>query len=234
MSEEKVIEIRFPEREGQAILEELAKPPVRGCERVVLALTARSTSLDCEAILVTSPRGVPEDAYAMTSEGTAWDPSFTARVASEALRRHRGVIVIHAHPFGRKPRLSGPDERSFSKLLPALRATVPDRPHGSVVVGSDLGVGGKVWFFGDRAVEVSRVRWLDSPLKILPSSDKQDAISNLYKSQVDLIGEGGQRLLQRATLGVIGLGGGGSHVVQQASRAGFGTLVLDDRDKVEE
>ena len=230
----KLVEVRFPTNEGEAILSELSKPPVQGCERVVLAMAGISRTAMIDAILVTNPRPVPEGAYYMAEEGTAWDPRFTAAVAQEALRRHLGVLTIHSHSFSVSPRLSGSDMHSFEQLLPALRATVPYASHGSLVTGAGGGVGGVVWYPDTGIREVGKTRWIGSPLRTWPYTPHTGKKASLYKSHIDLIGTEGQHVLEGTTLGVIGLGGGGSHVVQQASRAGFGSLVLIDHDVVEE
>lgn len=234
MRRKKTIEVRFPTQEGHAILTELAKPPVHGCERVVFALAGVSSTPMTDAILVSSPKPVPEDAYLLTEGGTSWDPRFTAKVGEEAMRRRLGVMMIHAHQFSELPRLSISDRTSFERVLPALRVTSPASPHGSVVIGVDLNVGGIVWLPGRGIMSVSQAKWLGSPIVVQPPVLVAEAAADTYKSQIDLIGVDGQRKLGRATIGVIGLGGGGSMVVQQAARAGFGKLVLVDHDLVEE
>ena len=57
--------------------------------------------------------------------------------------------------------------------------------------------------------------------------------SSIYDRQELVIGQYGQALLNNSVLGIVGLGGGGSHVAQQAAYAGFGTLVPIDPDRVE-
>jgi molybdopterin-synthase adenylyltransferase len=229
----RTVEIRFPTKEGRTVVDELGKLRVRGCERVVLALAGLSITPRAMAVLVSSPHPVPDNSYEMTDMGSAWDPRFTAKIAEEALRRRLGMVVIHRHSFGAQPRLSQTDETSFVKMLPALKALLPERPHGSIVIKPDGATGGKIWFPDGIIRDVTRVRWLGSPLEIMPRQSNNRGSDELYKSQVDLIGEEGQRRLVETCLGVIGLGGGGSHVVQQASRAGFGKLVLVDDDQVE-
>lgn len=47
------------------------------------------------------------------------------------------------------------------------------------------------------------------------------------------LGERAQFLLESASVGIIGLGGGGSHVAQQLAHVGIGKLILFDPDQVE-
>lgn len=48
------------------------------------------------------------------------------------------------------------------------------------------------------------------------------------------LGPESDRILEAATIGVVGLGGGGSHVVQQLNHLGVGGMVLVDPDRVED
>jgi molybdopterin/thiamine biosynthesis adenylyltransferase len=48
------------------------------------------------------------------------------------------------------------------------------------------------------------------------------------------LGEGSQALIERASIGIVGLGGGGSHIVQQASHIGFKHYVLYDPQTAED
>ncbi len=48
------------------------------------------------------------------------------------------------------------------------------------------------------------------------------------------LGANSESFLKAATVGVVGLGGGGSHIVQQLSHIGVGGLVLVDPDRIED
>ena len=53
-------------------------------------------------------------------------------------------------------------------------------------------------------------------------------------SRQDFLGEDAPRLLRLLKVGVIGLGGGGSHVVQQLAHVGFLRYVLFDADRIQD
>ena len=48
------------------------------------------------------------------------------------------------------------------------------------------------------------------------------------------LGPDAEATVSAATIGIIGLCGGGSHVAQQTAHIGFGTFILADHDHVEE
>jgi hypothetical protein len=52
-------------------------------------------------------------------------------------------------------------------------------------------------------------------------------------SRQSFLGPGAESIIERATVGIVGLGGGGSHVVQQLGHIGFTNYVIYDPDSVE-
>jgi molybdopterin/thiamine biosynthesis adenylyltransferase len=53
-------------------------------------------------------------------------------------------------------------------------------------------------------------------------------------SRQSFLGEDAERIIRRAVVGVAGLGGGGSHIVQQLAHIGFQNYVLYDGDRIED
>lgn len=58
-------------------------------------------------------------------------------------------------------------------------------------------------------------------------------MSEKYQRQ-SFLGNGSQEIIERATIGIVGLGGGGSHIVQQAAHIGFKHYVLYDPQTIED
>jgi molybdopterin/thiamine biosynthesis adenylyltransferase len=54
-----------------------------------------------------------------------------------------------------------------------------------------------------------------------------------YQRQ-SFLGEGSQGIIERAAIGIVGLGGGGSHIVQQAAHIGFKHYALYDPQTAED
>lgn len=53
-------------------------------------------------------------------------------------------------------------------------------------------------------------------------------------SRQSFLGENSEDLISRCTIGVVGLGGGGSHIIQQLAHIGFQRYIIYDDDVVEE
>ena len=231
-----LIEIRFPKGSERVLGHDLNEPLESGGERVCIGLLGSFTTDFGSVLSVSALRSIPDSEYRLARGGTAWSSTFTAGVLSEAMARRTGVLMIHSHGFSEAPTLSPTDERSFSEMLLRLRALLPDHAHGSVVVGRGLAVGGSVVLPGEwnRQRSVDRVRWVDDPIRVLPPPPRSfQTRGERFDRQELVIGQHGQAILNASVLGVVGLGGGGSHIVQQAAHAGFGTLVLVDHDTVE-
>ena len=232
------VELRIPVTEGKTIIDELAKPFVNGCERSALALTGVSRLGDRIVVLIRRVVTIPDDAYFPTPEGSAWSPSVTSYALSEGMGLKAGLLLVHAHPGSTTPDLSSTDRHSFEVLLPRCLDLIPSRPHGSVVLGDDHSVGGRIWIPGDAPGlphALGRVTWLGTP-RILSAKVKPTLPPRIHSfdRQDLLIGSYGQAILHGSTIGIVGLCGGGSHIAQQAAYMGIGRLVLIDDEVVEE
>lgn len=53
-------------------------------------------------------------------------------------------------------------------------------------------------------------------------------------SRQSFLGQNSEELISRCTVGVVGLGGGGSHIIQQLAHIGFQRYIIYDNDVVEE
>jgi len=217
---------------------ELSKPFVNSCERSVLALTGISRVGNRTSILIRRVITIPDDSYFPTAEGSAWSPSVTTAALTEGMRLRAGLLLVHAHPGSRTPDLSGTDQNSLETLLPRCIDVIPKRPHGSIVLGTDHSVGGRIWVPGDSEVDyraVGKVNWIGMPLVTSPRVVPQPPPrARPFNRQDLLIGSYGQALLYGSAIGIVGLCGGGSHIAQQAAHMGVGRLVLIDDDVVDE
>jgi len=186
------------------------------------------------ALLINSLIIVPAERCSLTVHGLGWPASITAAAIERAESEGLGIVVMHSHGAS-STRLSMTDVKSGTQLCEAFRTALPKRPHGTVVLSETGSIGGLAWLPGrELPLQVTGVRWMSNPLVRLPALKVGDASNLMYSRQKILIGEEGQRLLGGATVGIVGLGGGGSHVVQQLTLLGLGRLILVDHDTIDE
>jgi molybdopterin-synthase adenylyltransferase len=231
------VEVRFPARIGRELTIDLSRPPSVGYERAALGRISWTTGAEYDTILLAGIRSIPDSEYRVTAEGTAWSGKFAAEVISECSRSGMGLALIHEHSISTHPGLSPVDVESFERLLPRLRLLLPNRPHASIVLGQGGSAGGLACLPREgrpSTKTISRARWIESPLSIVPPPpDSRESRFEIYDRQDLLIGRLGQRILGRSSVGIVGVGGGGTHVAQQCAYIGVGRIVLVDQDLIE-
>ena len=173
---------------------------------------------------------VPESAYERRDETSATlRPAFIVDVANRARARERSVVLIHTHPFDLgHPRFSDVDDEGEVALADYLRRRAPAGDHLTLVLGPGgcrarrIGTTEEVpaWEVGESLVRLSQGG---------PAETDQAR----YDRQVRAFGADGQRAISLLKVGVVGLGGTGSVLVQQLARLGVRDYVLIDPDGVE-
>jgi len=180
--------------------------------------------------LVDDVESVADSAYEHRDEVSATlRPAFIVEVANRARALGRSVVLVHTHPFEQShPRFSAVDDAGEVALAGYLRRRAPQGEHLALVL-SEAGCRARrigtaqevpVWQIGERLV--------------LLSSDKSTEGSDVrYDRQVRAFGADGQRVISSLKVGVVGVGGTGSVLLQQLTRLGVRDFVLIDPDVVE-
>jgi hypothetical protein len=226
------VELRIPYQEGLELQKALFQILE---EKVVIALIGGATLSNSYLLLIHSLLPVPESEYISSGMGTSWSARFNAQAIEEAALNRLGLLVLHSHGRTAKPLLSPIDQSSGTRFCAAFRTALPKHPHGMAVFGEDGSIGGLVWKPGSsKPITIDAVRWISDPVKRIPAPQSSYKSMDKYSSQKLLIGDAGQKLLKTSKVGVIGLCGGGSQVVQQLALLGVGTIVAVDHDIIEE
>lgn len=227
------VEIRVPMGLGAELRQEMAKPGRP--ERVVFALTGSAALQGRECLLVRRIISPPEEAYVEAAgHGACWQGAFTVQLLNEAVRDRLGILVCHLHNHAGQVRLSRDDIRSGAEQLTRFELVIPYRRHGSVVFGAKSAeaiLSGK----GPLQPRPVDIRWLGVSVVHWRVRDGRRPLEcgGLYDSQALVAGGVGQQFLSNAKVAVIGLSGGGSHVVQQLAHMGIGTITGIDPDRSE-
>ncbi len=199
-------------------------------EQVAFCLVAQARIANKEVLLVQEVLTLPERAYLKDdSVGGAWRGSDMLPAIQAAMLAGNGLLLVHAHPKG-FANLSRPDEENARRLLPMFQRRVPSATHGSIVIaGTQAG--------GVLTTPDSTLRRVNPVLRLLGASimdwgadvESRDGIDEHLDGS--LIASQGR--LQRWRVAVVGLSGGGGHVVQQLARLGVGTIIGIDDDLAE-
>ena len=167
------------------------------------------------------------------------DDSVGARIGSNAIRRamqhvlENDVTILHVHFHGNngRPGMSGVDERESQKLIPAFFNVRPGRPHGALILSRDSAA---LWMWEGkegRACPVNDISIVGNPMRLVRSEARIKTNPALIRQS--FLGRNAAATFQTVRAAVVGLGGGGSHVVQQLVHLGVTHFLLFDSDSVE-
>jgi molybdopterin-synthase adenylyltransferase len=148
------------------------------------------------------------------------------------------LVEAHTHPgAAAKVAFSSYDEEELPAFARYVRLKLPGRPFGAVVFGSE-GYTGRTW--SDHGVVPLTITGVGEAGKLVswtrPNGDQRligGSQRGRYDRQTRALGDEGQQTLASLKVGIVGLGGTGSLVVQQLAHLGLRRFVLVEDDRVE-
>lgn len=174
-----------------------------------------------------------EDILEQSSTHMKIAPSSYVRAMKRANDVKACLVFVHSHPDG-VPRHSRQDDIEEAKLFQTayVRIRTPG-VHGSLVFTRSGVSSGRVWLPDGTNAGLERIRIVGTGYRFwFPDAAETDFLE-FFDRQVRAFGRDIQRLLARLRVGVIGVGGTGSCVVEQLVRLGVGTIVIADGEKFE-
>jgi molybdopterin/thiamine biosynthesis adenylyltransferase len=179
---------------------------------------------------------VPERAKVRRGRyGLEWTAAFSAEVLAHADRAGAAAVLIHAHPGSRAPGPSSDDSKTARSLMPGF-SRVLGLPCGAIVLG-DGAASGTFWRDGRSVGAHVRIRVVGQPTEVLlptPVSPPRTEPKRRHDRTTRALGPRAEQRIASASVGVVGLCGGGSHVCQQLAHLGVGRIVAVDDDVVDE
>jgi molybdopterin/thiamine biosynthesis adenylyltransferase len=226
-----VYTITFPESEYRRLCEHLFQD---NDEHAAYLLCARSVTASEHRLLVRSVIPVrPEDVEdASPQHLTILQRSFLP-VLKQADISGMSFVLVHSHPKD-FPNHSPQDDKEEPKLFKTAYTRIHSEAavHASIVVSSPHAPVGRVWLGGGATEPVSRIRVIGRKFWIY-DREKDDIDIAAFDRQVLAFGPAVQALLKRLVIGVVGLGGTGSAVVEQLIRLGVGRVIVCDPQALE-
>jgi molybdopterin/thiamine biosynthesis adenylyltransferase len=159
-----------------------------------------------------------------------------ACLGNRAYAEQLGLISLHSHPGADRSVGLSPDDLSGQRrVFPHLLDIVGGRPVGGIAIGA-RSAAGEIWLNTDDPHTLGRVTVIGERAETLYPQPRARAATadERHDRQVRLFGADGQRLLRDQSVAVIGVGGGGSLVVEQLAHLGVGEIVAVDFDTVAE
>jgi proteasome lid subunit RPN8/RPN11 len=177
---------------------------VPGAEGAAFLLCGESRTQSEHRLLCREVLPVPESAYLVREPYfLSLDSAAYAAAAKRAKNEKLAVVFVHSHPGGFLD-YSEQDDREEPKLQEFLRARVPGRVHGSLVL-TETGITGRVWEEGGFR-PMSRVRVVGRRFEFhdrVPEGENH--FLPFFDRQVRAFGPAAQGILGRLDVGVVAL-----------------------------
>lgn len=182
-----------------------------------------------DAILVDpSEVAIDDDGWSL-SDGALDD------VVNAAAKSGMVLVEAHNHSLG-PPGFSATDRAGLEPFASYILDSFPDRPYGATVWADDMVYG--EWF--SRVGDTTETGVID---RIVIAGTKFQALTapklaqqldlEIAARQMSVFGVTGQQTLGQLRVGLVGLGGTGSHMAQNLAYLGVRDFVLVDSDAVE-
>ena len=169
----------------------------------------------------------PEAYNSRTSVRVQLKPEFVAEAVQRARRNGESVIFVHTHPFSLN-QFSAVDDAGEQELAPFLRSRIPHVTHAAMLLTPEK--------------SIAREIGTKKPLRVMGIGETitwgeavvSDRPADRYDRQIRAFGAAGQDILRSIRVGIVGLGGTGSVVLQELAYLGVRDFLLLDPDIVEE
>lgn len=193
---------------------------------------------DRDVLLVREWQPVPAGIAERGSRGSvlSWPAEFNSRVLQHAVEMHATPVLVHSHGSS-SPAFSSDDRAHERPLFAAFSRILTATPTGTVLLGRGSAEG-SFWVDGDSTrLQFRRIVIIGASIETWYSREGGEALGPARRRldrQRLAIGPQSDSVLAHAQVAVVGVSGGGSHVVQQLAHQGVGTIVAVDDQLLEE
>lgn len=182
---------------------------------------------------------IPDEEISRNVEGSvlAWTASFNSDALERALDSGCTLVLVHSHgtPL---PAFSPDDRDKERRLFPGLSLLAGNIPIGTMLLGQGDAVA-SFWEGGCPAdLRFRQITVVGEQIEAWQAVGSSLTGEQTVRPRLDrqslAIGPHADAALRRVRVAVIGVSGGGSHIVQQLAHMGIGTLIPIDDQLVEE
>ncbi len=240
--------VKIPRSILTRALVDLQRPHAFASERVGFFSTKRTITTSCVLIHCVDYNPVDDDHYVRDdSVGVRIGPRAITVAMSRSLTSSVGQIHVHFHGGTGLPLPSSVDRQELPGVMRSLENANENATHGWMVLSNN-----DAWAAlsnnGTKILDAPPVSIVGFPIKsnhrspTPKSPQKKSLLSRLrgrrkastrYDRQ-SFLGKDSDSIIGQTMIGIIGLGGGGSHVAQQLSHLGFRNFILCDGDCISE
>lgn len=237
--------IKIPRPLLKAVLDDLERPHRFAAERLGFISFRQSLHSKTPFLLCHEYHSIPDEQYIYDETcGGRIDGNAIRSAMGRAFREQCGQLWVHMHGRRGIPGPSPTDLEEGPKVVQSLANAQPKVFQGWAVISED-GIAGAVRHPSGDYLDDLQIAVTGWPMVIprrpvqVPVSKKFFGIWEKPRREVadydrqSFLGPDSQRIFNTVKVGIIGLGGGGSHINQQLAHIGFQNVVLCDDDRVE-
>jgi ThiF family len=229
------IKIRIPKAIYEQAYHDLLRPHEFAFERIGF-FCSKSKYLNSETVLITITKYL-----VIHDQNYIEDNSVGARINSAAIRSAMqnaldnkcGIFHVHMHEQTGKPGLSHTDREEIPDVIESFYNVNQNQAHGLIILSKNSAIA-EVKLHGQKQrVVPESISIVGYPMQQIFFSSKKHVKSNIYDRQ-SFLGADSQMLFENIKVGIIGFGGGGSHIGQQLAYIGIKNVNVFDDDKAED
>lgn len=203
-------------------------------ERFAFFFARWSMSRDEPMFVVIDQYLVPEDRVEYGHDGYAVDPEVLISCVNQAVRTGTCLLEAHSHG-GPVPRFSQRIDRpGLLETSQYVLSSLPGRPYGAFVWGASRAYG--EYWTAEGQTGTIRSLVVAGPAGIwqrVSRDDDDTGPEDRFARQVPWFSPEGQQSIRRLRVGILGVGGTGSHVANQLAYLGSRDFAVIDPDTAE-
>lgn len=238
--------VKIPRGLLSMALDDLERPHDFAAERLGFFSFRQSLDRDAPLLLCSEYHPIPDNQYVAdhTCGGRIGGKAIQAAMG-RSYRTGSGQMWVHTHGRRGYPGASGTDRREGPRVVQSCVNAQPSVLQAWAVI-SEEGICGQVRIADGKLHELSKLSVIGWPL-VIPRREpfqrkptrtwfffkkKDRCVDDRYHRQ-GFLGPNAQGAIERAKIGIVGLGGGGSHINQQLAHIGFQRVVFCDAQRME-
>lgn len=221
--------IRLSEQTYKRVRDHLSRAPG---EHFGFLLAKPAVGTGGPIFLVERFHAIPDTEVTFTDSGWEVGTAALLEAINAGVLQDYALIEVHNHPGGWST-FSSIDRSGFNEFVPYVLDSLPGRPYGATV-WTDDGVYGEYFLQDGTTGSVRSITVYGNRLRQLTAGPGSRDIDPRFRRQEPWFTQVGQRRLGRLRVAIVGLGGTGSHVVQNLAYLGVRDFVLIDDDVADE
>ncbi len=228
--------LRIPNTIADRVRDDLRRPHRFAAERIGF-LSAAVGPTEAGLVIVAAEYYTVADEHYVPGRGAGGRIGVQAirEAMTRAIASGLGIFHVHLHEHSGVPSFSPTDRAEQTRLVQSLNAASPNRPHGMIVLSAD-GANAWIWMPGETVPSVpARLALVGYPMHLVGGATRRRnrRAGDRYSRQ-SFLGPESEEQLGTVRIGLLGFGGGGSHVGQQLAHLGAESVRVADGDRIDD